>query len=107
MHNTRRNFVRCHTVYNSITTVSISTSSVAFSHNLKQGDSSSDIAALQAYLEKAGFGVGKPGKPGSKDRYTNTFGPSTKSALKKFQKAHGIPATGNFGDKTRTYINSH
>ena len=85
----------------------LASTQTSFSRNLKLGDSGTDVAMLQVYLEHAGFPVAKPGKLGSKGHYTKTFGIATKKALMKFQMSHGIMPTGNLGDKTRSYITSH
>ncbi|MFA5131392.1 MAG: FN3 associated domain-containing protein [Patescibacteria group bacterium] len=76
-----------------------------FNNNLKIGNVNSDVKALQKYLNAQGTpvalsGVGAPGQE------TNYFGPATKAALIKFQKANKIsPASGFFGPLTRGFIN--
>lgn len=78
-----------------------------FLKDLELGSRGSDIKLLQKYLNTNGFAVAKKG-PGSIGNETTLFGPATKSALIKFQKAKGIkPSTGNLGPITRKYINSH
>ncbi len=77
-----------------------------FLKDLKKGMVDPDVSKLQHYLDLAGFPVALTG-PGSLNHETTTFGSKTVIALKKFQKAHGIPATGFFGPKTRAYVNAH
>jgi peptidoglycan hydrolase-like protein with peptidoglycan-binding domain len=62
-----------------------------------------DVKLLQQFLNTHGFPVSKKGI-GSKGRENTTFGPATKAALVRFQKANKIPATGFFGVKTRGAI---
>ena len=92
---------------NNINPVNIPTpttvSFVMYTRDLYKGDSGLDVKQLQIYLNKSGYivalvGAGSPGKE------TSTFGEATKKALIKFQIDHGIPATGNFGPKTRASI---
>ncbi len=80
------------------------TPSVSFTRDLKLGMTGKDVKKLQHYLNTHGFvvassGVGSPGKE------TNTFGPATRSALKKFQKANSLKPDGILGPKTREVIN--
>jgi len=83
---------------------STETSLVTFARNLTIGSTGQDVKSLQQFLNAKGFVIAKSG-PGSKGKETNKFGPATKSALIKFQKANKIlPATGNFGPKTRAFI---
>jgi Putative Ig domain/Putative peptidoglycan binding domain len=58
--------------------------------------------ALQQFLNTHGFTVATtgPGSPGNE----NFFGAKTFQALKKFQQAHNLPATGYLGPLTRTLI---
>ena len=77
---------------------------IIFKKDLKYGQVSSDVKLLQQYLNNNGFTVAKTGV-GSKGKENNRFGPATKAALIKFQKAKGIkPAVGYFGPVTREYI---
>lgn len=82
-----------------------STAAVAtFARNLQVGGKGDDVMALQVFLNAHGFLIATSG-PGSKGNETTTFGPKTKAALAKFQKANGIsPAHGYFGPKTRALI---
>ena len=64
---------------------------------LRKGDSGSDVKELQEALIAAGHDVGKAGADG-------IFGSSTLSAVKKFQKEHGLDADGIVGAKTRAAL---
>jgi hypothetical protein len=71
--------------------------SVNFGRNLKFGMTGEDILALQTLLKTGGYLViNVP---------TNYFGGKTMAALKKWQKAHGLPATGFFGPMSRALLN--
>lgn len=77
-----------------------------FTRNLKVGAVGEDVKALQAFLNAHGYPVAVRGQ-GSSGEETTRFGPLTKAALRRFQKAHGItPASGYFGPKTRAYLAS-
>ncbi len=76
-----------------------------FTKDLELGDVDPEVKLLQQYLNAKGFTVTLTGN-GSKGQEITTFGPATKAALIKFQKANGItPSVGFFGPKTRGYIN--
>ena len=67
---------------------------------------SSDVKKLQIFLNATGFTVSKNGA-GSAGNETNTYGPATKNAVLKFQKAVGIKgANGIFGPLTRAKVNA-
>ncbi len=67
---------------------------------------SEDARQLQIFLNTHGFPVATTGV-GSLGFETRYFGPATRAALAKFQKANNIlPSVGYFGPKTRGYINS-
>ena len=65
---------------------------------LKNGYRGTQITTLQKFLKKQGLM--------DKDYIVGVFGNSTEAALKKFQKANNIEATGTVGPKTKTLINS-
>ena len=82
--------------------IPISTS--IFTRNLTLSSTGQDVKQLQIYLNTRGFTLALigPGSPGSE---SNIFGPLTKAALAKFQKAHDIkPSVGYFGPITRGII---
>jgi hypothetical protein len=86
---------------------SIPSSSTTFTISRSAGSTGSDIKSLQIYLNTHGYVIAKTGA-GSIGHETNYFGPATKTALIKFQKANGItPAVGYFGPVTREYVNTH
>jgi hypothetical protein len=90
-----------------MSTTTIASTSTIFSSNLKMGMYSPSTKKLQEYLNSHGFAVSSSGA-GSPGRETMYFGPATRAALAKFQKANGIsPAVGFFGPITRAFINSH
>lgn len=60
---------------------------------LKNGMKGDDVKALQKALINLGYSCGKWGADGS-------FGSATESALKKFQKDHGLEADGSYGPET-------
>jgi peptidoglycan hydrolase-like protein with peptidoglycan-binding domain len=70
------------------------------------GNINPKVKDLQVYLNAHGYTLASTG-PGSPGNETDKFGLLTKTALVRFQKAHGIPATGFFGLITRGYIISH
>ena len=81
-------------------TVSInSTGCIVMSGNSRYGmrDSAKnkDVAALQGFLYAKGYMAGAP---------TGIFGKVTLAAVKAFQKAQGLPATGFVGTATRAKI---
>jgi len=73
-------------------------SSYNFTRDLTIGSKSVDVKRLQEFLKSQGFF----------DRATTDyFGTVTKNALIQFQKKAAVsPASGYFGSKTRSYINS-
>ena len=79
------------------------TSSYTFTRDLSLGSSGSDVKRLQQYLNTHGFVIAKTGV-GSPGHENSSFGSLTKKALIKFQKAHGISATGYFGPITRVVV---
>jgi peptidoglycan hydrolase-like protein with peptidoglycan-binding domain len=78
-----------------------------FKTNLTTGSLGSEVKTLQEFLNAHGYIVATGGNAGSPGNETTIFGPATKSALVKFQKANGVtPAVGYFGPKTRAAINA-
>lgn len=79
----------------------------AFIRDLSLNMKGEDVRALQAFLNAKGFKVAASGA-GSVGNETTLFGPATKAALIRYQKANGIkPAIGYFGPVTRAYVSSH
>ena len=68
-----------------------------FTRSLQRGSSGLDVAALQKTLIAAEFL--------KIDAPTSYFGAATESALKAFQKAHGLDPVGYTGPKTRALLN--
>ena len=71
--------------------------------DLTVGTKGVDVQGLQQFLNASNFTIALSG-PGSLGHETSLFGNATKAALAKFQRAHGITATGYFGAKTRAYL---
>ena len=71
-----------------------------FSKNLQVGTINEDVRCLQKYLNATGYTVAKNGV-GSVGRETNIYGELTKQAVKKWQYAQGISASGMFGPLSR------
>ena len=83
---------------------------VYFDHDVGLHSDDPDVKRLQIFLNTHGFPVSSDG-PGSPGNEAEHFGPSTKVALEKFQKAHSMEitmpaATGRFDAVTRRYINA-
>lgn len=78
----------------------------SFARFLKTGDIGEDVRQLQIFLNSKGFAVAAKGGPGSGGKETVTFGAGTRSALSSFQKAHKLPETGIFDEKTRGLVRS-
>lgn len=75
-----------------------------FATNLRIGIKHPDVKRLQQYLNTHGFVVAGSG-PGSVGKETTYFGPATRNAIVRLQKAYNIvPASGMFGPKTRAVI---
>jgi len=80
--------------------------SFVFNKDLKLNQITNDVKELQKFLNNHGYVVATSGA-GSKGKETTKFGPATKTALIKFQKANKItPASGLFGPLTRKTINN-
>lgn len=76
-----------------------------FTRNLTVGSRGEDVKCLQQYLNASGFTVAQSGagSPGNESTY---FGPATKAALIKWQKANNVsPASGYFGPLSRAKYN--
>ncbi|EKD44013.1 MAG: Ig domain protein group 2 protein, partial [uncultured bacterium] len=72
--------------------------SFVFKKNLSLGSVNTDVKQLQMALKDLGFFT--------YPRFTTTFGPVTRDAVKAFQKANGItPVNGMFGPLTRAAMN--
>ncbi|MEI7498286.1 MAG: FISUMP domain-containing protein [Candidatus Falkowbacteria bacterium] len=98
---TRLKYLLVFLLFCSFVTVSYSTNAAGFSRNLSQGTQGAEVKVLQQYLNSHGYPVAKIGA-GSRGRETTVFGPATKQALIRFQKANNItPANGYFGPTTR------
>ncbi len=70
-----------------------------FKKNLSSGSISNDVKQLQIILKQLGYYT--------YPKLTNTFGPYTVEAVKKFQKANAIsPVNGMVGAKTREVLNA-
>lgn len=77
-----------------------------FNKNLKLNANSLDVANLQRFLNLNGYTVATKGF-GSIGLENKKFGPATRAALIKFQKANKIiPAVGYFGPTTRKVMNA-
>ncbi len=78
--------------------------SYTFARNLTVGSTGADVKNLQVLLNAnaatrvAVSGAGSPGKE------TSTFGPATKAAVIKYQRANNIPTTGYVGPLTRAAL---
>jgi uncharacterized delta-60 repeat protein len=82
-------------------------STPTFTTDLYFGMVDPEVRLLQKYLNTHGFIVTTTGN-GSPGQEINRFGPATRAALVKFQKANKIsPSAGYFGPLTRGYVNSH
>ena len=92
---------------NATSTVSVAVNnnvkSSSFTRDIGTGDMGSDVKRLQVFLNSNGYIIANSG-PGSKGKETEKFGEATKKALMKFQKDHGLSATGFFGPKTRAVV---
>jgi hypothetical protein len=78
-----------------------------FSTDLKLGSKGAEVKALQVALnENAATQVAATGV-GSKGMETETFGPMTQTAVKKFQTLKGLtPVAGYFGPKSQAAMNA-
>lgn len=69
---------------------------IQITRTLQTGSENSDVYALQGMLSRGGYLYVQP---------NGYFGPSTKAAVKRFQIANGISATGKVGEITRNAVN--
>jgi len=74
-----------------------------FNTNLQHGSTGADVVALQTLLLAYGFDIPDISSGSAAKGY---FGSSTATALKLYQAANGIPATGFFGPLTRAKMNA-
>ncbi len=74
-----------------------------FTKDLKYNMIDNEVKLLQEYLNNNGYVISKAG-PGSKGKETTKFGPATRSALIRFQKAKKLPGTGFFGPLSRGMV---
>jgi hypothetical protein len=74
--------------------------------SLRQGTRNTEVKILQQALNSLGFPVASAGA-GSLGKETDLFGPATKQAVIKWQKASGVvPASGFFGPLSRQTMKS-
>ena len=83
--------------------ITTSSTKYDFTKDLRLGMRNNDVLQLQKFLNNNGFAIAKTGV-GSKGKETTYFGPATKAALIKFQKANKVPGTGFFGKMTRGVV---
>lgn len=76
-------------------TTGSTTTTASFTRNLSFGSSGADVKRLQTILIKKGY---------LKTAANGNFGPSTRAALKAWQKAKGLSASGFFGPQSRAAI---
>lgn len=78
-----------------------------FTANLGLGSTGEAVKQLQILLNATpGTAVATGNRAGAAGRETMAFGPATMAAVKAFQKAHGIEATGFVGPLTRAELNA-
>lgn len=80
-------------------------SSQRFTRQLSSGQSHNEVKYLQQFLNELSFTVSRAGA-GSKGKETLRFGAATRSALIKFQRAHGLRQTGKVDEGTRAKLNT-
>ncbi len=73
-------------------------SAYAFGHDLRYGDTLTDVASLQRYLQGQGF---------FHHVITRYYGKVTFVAVRDWQGVNGIPATGFFGPISRAFVNGN
>lgn len=78
---------------------------LVFTKNLQLGMKDTEVKALQVFLNAKKFTISSQGA-GSLGKETTVFGPATRAAVVRYQKARGIqPASGFFGPLTRKAVN--
>lgn len=78
-----------------------------FTKNLGLGSTGEAVKQLQILLNaNPATAVATGARAGAAGRETTAFGPATMTAVKAFQRAHGIEATGFVGPLTRTELNA-
>jgi len=75
-----------------------------FTLNLKPGQTHEQVKLLQQYLNTHGYQLTLSG-PGSPNNETSYFGPPTKQALLRFQKANGLKESGVVDEGVREVLN--
>ncbi|MFA6458808.1 MAG: peptidoglycan-binding domain-containing protein [Candidatus Paceibacterota bacterium] len=80
----------------------VATACYRFSSNFGLGSEGSDVSALQSFLISKGFDISAISSGQVAKGY---FGPSTQSAVVRYQNSLGITATGYVGTLTREYLN--
>jgi hypothetical protein len=76
--------------------VTQTTQKYVFSKALDYGDKDDEVVELQKRLAKEGYFKGV---------YSKRYGEGTVTAMKKFQKAHGLEQLGNLGPASRNILN--
>lgn len=77
-------------------TTPVNSCDTQITRTLQVGSKNNDVYVLQNMLSASGYLFVAP---------NGYFGPSTKAAVKRFQNANGVPATGTVGASTRNAIN--
>lgn len=78
----------------------IARAACSFSRDLQNGSTGEDVRCLQKYLNSAGYIVAQSGV-GSPGNETSLLRDLTVQAIKKWQTANGVTATGYFGSLSR------
>ncbi|MEN9614105.1 MAG: hypothetical protein RLZZ347_412 [Candidatus Parcubacteria bacterium] len=84
--------------------LALTVSAASFSRDLTVGSKGADVKDLQVWLNANGYTIATSGA-GSMGKETTTFGPATKAAVMKFQKAKGLATVGRVGPATRAILN--